>query len=107
MNLRKLSVFEKCNLMYGSEVPQPEWYYFMEMEQIEPRSYKRIWFYLDNICQKDHSHIPETIKLVDEIIIKRVKKTRNPKLPRLLYQKIGTKSVGLVVENEDDDAIVS
>ena len=93
------------NIMLGSEVPQPDWYYFLEMERVETNSYRRTWFHLDNICQKDHSHIPETIELSDELIIKRIKKTRNPKLPQLLYQKINTKDFGLVVEVEDNAEI--
>ena len=72
MNFRRNSILD--GLMKGSEVPQPGWYYFLEMERIKTNSYQRTWFHLDNICQKDHSHIPETIHRINETIIKRVKK---------------------------------
>ena len=102
MNFRRNSILD--GLMKGSAVPQPDWYYFLEIERVRTNSYKRIWFHLDNICQKDHSHIPETINLVNEITIKRVKKTRNPNLPRLLYQKLDTTSLGLIVEDDAEIA---
>lgn len=96
MNLRKTSLLD--SLMKGSDVPQPDWYYFLEMERVKPKRYTRKWFYLDNICQKDHAHIPETFSLLDETIIKRVRRTRNPKLPKLLYSRTAT---GLTVEQDD------
>lgn len=96
MNFRQNSILD--SLMKGSEVPQPDWYYFLEIEWITPERYTRKWFYLDNMCQRNHDHIPKTTNMRDGIIVKRVKKTRNPNLPRLLYQKIETAHYGLVVE---------
>jgi hypothetical protein len=97
MNFRKTSILDR--LMRGSEVPQPDWYYFLEMERITPKRYERKWVYLDNVCQTDFSHIPETFTVGDETIIMRVRKTRNPKMPKLLYDIIGrTMAMGLLVE---------
>lgn len=103
MNLRTTSKLEvkeerlaaalrKCNLMLGSEVPQPEYVYFLELEKIGPgERYRRTWFYLDRLCQKDHSHIPEE----NEYYTKKVRRTRNHELCRLMYHR-----QGICVESE-------
>lgn len=92
MNLRKISLSESLGLMKGSEVPQHKYMYFLELEKIGPEdTYTRSWHYLDNLCQKDHRHIPE----VNDIFTKKVRRTRNYKLCRRMYHK-----QGIIVERE-------
>lgn len=93
MNLRKSNLIEKLGLMTGNRVPQPDYIYYLELEKYGPgEAYKRTWFHLDNLCQKDHSHIPEE----NENFVKRVKKTRNHKLCRRMQLQ-----QGICIEHEN------
>ena len=79
MNLRKITAIDK--LLRGSNIPLRKWYYFLEVEYLTDM-YERRWYSLDKINQlSSFNHI-------------RVKKTQNPNLSRLLYQRVD----GLVVE---------
>lgn len=87
-------------IVRGCDVPQPEPKVFLEVERVvasHPNSiFTRKWFHLDNVCQKDWSHIPER----GEDFIKRVRKTRNHRLLRKLHKEIPT---GLMIEQDIDE----
>jgi len=98
MNFRKTYKVNTLGLMRGIDVPQPEYKYFLELEVVGPgENFRRSWFYLDELCQKNHSHIPEETKEYT----KRVKRTRNHKLCKLLYDKQGITVERETMEVED------
>jgi hypothetical protein len=99
MNPRKTSILD--TLVKGSEVPQTPLTYFLEVERVNKsgRATRR-WFPLNNRSQKDPSHIPETIELSDQVIIKRLKRTRNTKLLRKIQTQFGFLVEDHVEENE-------
>lgn len=112
MNFRKASVLDK--LMKGSEVPQPEWMYFLEVEKISPKSYLRMWEYvpqMDNI--ENYKSITEGIIPFGTegnpiIITRRIKRTRNTKLINILSTCMQRAILGINVEflEEDDPGAV-
>ena len=103
MNLRKNSILD--TLVRGNKIPQPNFINFIELERSYSNGkYSRKWFALDS--KKQCENTSELIEGVNSTLTKRIRRTRNKKLIKLLYYK---SFEGLTVEQEDtqeDDPII-
>lgn len=103
MNLRNdlSDMLERLGLVWASELEKQEMQYYLVQERINDKAYKRKFFYLDGVNQRDPWHMHnKTVEMPEFKIQYTVRKTGNKKLIRRLLER---KCEGILIEHEETD----